>query len=135
MPVATQGSDDEAQRLRLLRREAVDIASARTLKLPHVCVIRNRCAAKVRNVLAKRELAIYMYAWRNLILSVLRTNHCSACGELRLVFFRPPALKISALVELTSFVIEPVCYLVPDDRAHGAVVNGIIRFGIKERWL
>ena len=45
---------------------------------------------------------------------------------------RPPVLQVPLQVELRALVVEAVRDLVADDRADGAVVDGVVGLGVEE---
>ena len=51
------------------------------------------------------------------------------------VFRSPPVRKLSLRVKFRAAVVEAMADLVPNRRAHGAVVGGGIRFRIEKRRL
>src|SRR5207249_683434 len=82
---------------------------------------------EIRDALSEHELAVLMDPLLDLEAVELLADALGALLELLLVGLRPPLLEVPACIELSSLVVEPMGHLMTDDRAHRAVVRGVVR--------
>src|SRR5580704_491928 len=94
--------------------------------------IGNRDTSKVCDAFAEDKLAIFVQVAVHDVAVELRFNARGTFLEILQIVGRPPVLQIAVAVKLAPLVVETVSYLVTDDRAHSAVVHGVVRFGIVE---
>ena len=97
--------------------------------------ICNAETALISNILAESETAVCLGAGSDF-------NAVKLCDELVGESVKslgigcgPPVGEVTVFVELTTLIVEAVCHFMTDHHTDGAVVDGVVSLGIKERSL
>src|SRR5579859_2503685 len=120
-----------AKKETLLGSEAILVRWTR-LALQGLLVRRigDRETSEVRDAFAENELAILVQIAVHDVIVKLRLNTSGAFLEILHVVGGPPILQVAAAVKLAPMVVEAMSDFMADDRAHTAVVHGVISLGI-----
>src|SRR6185503_18365356 len=111
----------------LRSRVAVNHRRLGAVQRVDVGAVGDRGAREVADVLAERELAVYVEPGQRLERRVLLYEARGLRLELVVVLGRPPVAQVAVAVELSPAVVEAVADLVADHRTDCAVVRRVVR--------
>ena len=94
-------------------------------------VIGDEKASQIGDVLAKRQIAIYVQAGQRFVMIILFGKAFCLLIETHLILRRPPLEKISTVIKKRPLIVKAVRQFMPDDGPDAAEIDRIIRTGSK----
>src|SRR5262249_49321416 len=117
----------------LLGRKSVYESRRRlALEIVHQRRVGNIQSAEVADILADRPLPLDLKARQHFVVVKLVNNAGGSFLKLCSVLGRPPHIEVAFSIVLAALIVETMRDLMPDDRAHSAVVDRIVSREVKE---
>ncbi len=92
-------------------------------------------AAQISNGFADHQLTFHVKSLFNFKTAELINDALGGLQKRFSIVFCPPVWEVTLGVKLSALIIEAMCQLVPNNRSHTTVINGIISGRIEKRRL
>src|SRR5450830_410319 len=116
----------------LVARQTVDYRRRFAAQRDLVGFVGNGDTGVVGNVFTQGQRAIHVVARQRAVAIVLLGQRVGLGREVFAVFRCPPVAQIAVAIGLATLVVEAVADFMADHGADGAIVDGVVRLGVKE---